>query len=275
MWLLLYCDGDESALWAAEGLARRGLTPLMRVTSTMLASASRWEHCVEDTGSAYTRVALADGVTLDSRAISGTLNRLDHLPWDWPGQATAADRDYAASELLAFFASWLHSLPAPVVNPPSPGSLAGPCFSFPGWVMRAARAGLATATYREESRAGIPGTHTVTYDGAELLPSGLPTGRECGAVASRVHTLYVVGPQVFTAEGTPAPPQVVREGCQRLAGEAGAVLLGVDFLVELGGPEEQWLFVGATPLPDLRPGGEVLLDALSATLGSPAGARTR
>jgi hypothetical protein len=52
-----------------------------------------------------------------------------------------------------------------------------------------------------------------------------------------------------------------------LATSADTGLLGIDLLVEDG----QWVFAGATPLPDLTGGGPTLLDAIARQLGAGGG----
>jgi len=66
----------------------------------------------------------------------------------------------------------------------------------------------------------------------------------------------------------PEMPAPVREGCERLAALVDADLLGVDLEPSGAGA---WTFAGASPLPDLRQGGEALLDALAAALQAPPG----
>jgi hypothetical protein len=67
--------------------------------------------------------------------------------------------------------------------------------------------------------------------------------------------------------GEAAPP-AVQAGCRRLAHLVCTPLLGVDFTAGEAGP---WTFVGATPAPDLRLGGEPLLDVLNEVLRSGVG----
>jgi hypothetical protein len=64
-----------------------------------------------------------------------------------------------------------------------------------------------------------------------------------------------------------AAPASVLAGCGRLAALSSTELLGVEFT---DGTAGSWNFAGATPLPDLRFGGEALLDALAALLGEGA-----
>jgi hypothetical protein len=54
-------------------------------------------------------------------------------------------------------------------------------------------------------------------------------------------------------------------GCARLAQLSATDLLGIDFNLTWTG---DWVFRNATPQPDLRLGGEALLDALAIALQS-------
>jgi hypothetical protein len=81
-----------------------------------------------------------------------------------------------------------------------------------------------------------------------LVPIGTP-----------VNTVFVAAEHVV---GTPAPPDIVK-GCQRLAELSRTELLGVEFVAGSAGP---WTFAGATPWPDLRLGGQALLDVLASVL---------
>ena len=72
-------------------------------------------------------------------------------------------------------------------------------------------------------------------------------------------TVFVVADQVVGA----TLPRHIRHGCRRLAELSHTALLGVEFATSSAGP---WTFAGATPMPDLRLGGEALLDALASAL---------
>jgi hypothetical protein len=58
-------------------------------------------------------------------------------------------------------------------------------------------------------------------------------------------------------------PDDILEKCRNLAELARTELLGIEFVE---GPANPWTFVGATTLPDLRLGGQVLLDTLMSVL---------
>jgi len=82
-----------------------------------------------------------------------------------------------------------------------------------------------------------------------LHPVGVPT---VGAV--------VLGDRVF---GPSFPPEI-RAACLRLAQLSKTTLLGIEFTASASG--NVWTFAGATPMPDLRMGGEPLLNALAEEL---------
>ena len=241
MWLVLCPRTDSSALWAYQGLAARGLAPLELVSAEALACALHWEHRVGP-GGATVAITLADGRTIRAEMVRGVLNRLVTVPPEHLLLAAPSDREYAAQELNAFYMSWLHALPAPVLNRPTAQGLSGAWRHMSEWAWLAARAGLPAAPYRQSSR--------------DPLPEGGTTGLL--APDAPVRTVVVVGGRTCGAA-----PAGVLEGCRRLAALAGTPLLGVELGQGAAGP---WTFAGATPLPDLRAGGEALLDALYATM---------
>jgi len=239
MYLVLGSSADESATWAAGGLRERGLEPLEWVSLDQLAAARRWEHRVGAAGAGID-FTLADGREIRGAEVRGTLNRLACAPGAGGEWAHPADRDYATHEIAAFFLGWLAALPPPVLNPPTPQGLCGAWRHPSQWCLLAARAGLPTAGYRQDSRD----------------PDG---GERPDAATSSPHRFYVVGDEVV---GGPLPDGV-RRGCRQLARLAGAPLLAVDLALDDDG---RWSFAAASPFADLVPGGEALLDALAHAL---------
>jgi hypothetical protein len=129
-----------------------------------------------------------------------------------------------------------------VLNRATPRGLSGSWRHRSEWVWLAAQAGLPTPRYlQSSSRGGEVGDAQLT------------------SPASPLATVFVVGEHVV---GEIAPPSIL-SGCQRLARLTGTSLLGIDFTVDAGGA---WTFSGATPQPDLRLGGNALLDALASAL---------
>jgi hypothetical protein len=241
MWLVFCASDDLPALWAYQGLEALGLTPLELVSADLLAYSLRWEHRLGAGGTA-TVLTLADGRTIHSGEVRGVLNRLRALPFEHLRRAAPEDApedfEYARAEILALFTSWLYALPPPVLNRASPEGLGGQGRHISEWVWLAARAGLVTRPYRE---AGRPDQGAL-YTGSRL------------ASAVPVRTVFVVAGRVVGAASGP-----IRERCLRLAELAGTDLLGIDFAAVGTDP---WTFAGATPLPDLRLGGQALLKAL-------------
>jgi hypothetical protein len=114
------------------------------------------------------------------------------------------------------------------------------------WVFLAAAAGLLTNPYQQSSR-----THSESSLKKKAVPGAPPD------------TVLVIDRHVFGA----APPSVL-SSCQRLAMLAGTAILGIDFNA---GALGRWTFAGATPLPDLRIGGQPALDALAEALQAEGG----
>jgi hypothetical protein len=57
-------------------------------------------------------------------------------------------------------------------------------------------------------------------------------------------------------------PKDILGGCLQLARVADTPLLGIDLAQDTAG---QWIFAAATPMPDLRVGGDAFLNALVET----------
>jgi hypothetical protein len=249
MWLVICDPSDASALWAYQGLQRRGLAPLELLSPELLACSLLWEHRVGSQGASLA-ITLASGRQLTSHDLRGVLNRAYTVPLSLWRTAAESDRLYVQQELFAFYLSWLHGLPCPVFNRPTAMGLAGPWRSESEWVCLAASAGLPTAVFRQTSFDRIDETRGER----RLRPPG-----------TTVRTVITAGR--FTA-GAAAPPAVAA-GCLRLAAVAETALLGVDFIDADSGA---WTFAGATPLPELSLGGDKLLDELATEM---QGGKTR
>jgi hypothetical protein len=242
LWLILCHNDDPSALWAYEGLQQRGLAPLKLVTAEMLVPSLRWDHRVGAHGASI-EISFSDEQVLSSYTVHGVLNRLTGPSRWYPLHRVAvSDRSYAGKELTAFFLSWLSCLPSPILNRPTPQGLAGRERHGSEWVLLATTAGLTTVSYRQSSR-----TSSQASIHERSTHEGTPSG-----------TVLVIDRYVFGV----APPPIL-DACQRLANLANTTILGVDFTVSTS---DQWTFTNATPLPDLRLGGQPALDALAEAL---------
>jgi len=242
MWLMICSSQDASALWACQGLRARGLHPFELVTAEMLTTTAKWEHTVGVDGANF-NVTLADGRVINNRYVSGVVNRLTHVPLEH--LAGAPDFEYAQQEYTALFMSWLNTLPSPIFNRVQSQGLSGAWRHVSEWVWLAAQAGLPTPSYTQSSYDEIDETLQLR----RIVPEGTPT-----AMA------ITLGDHVF---GPNLPPQI-SNACKELARLCQTPLLGIE--LTLGPPHGLWTFAGATPMPDLRLGGEPLLNELARQL---------
>jgi hypothetical protein len=245
MWLVLCDASDASAAWVFQQMRSRGVAPLELLTADDLALADYWEHRIAG-GRASIRFR-AGALDVAGEKLHGVLNRLYTVPVPHWQSKEKSDRDYVQQELVAMFLSWLHALPCPVVNRPTPQGLSGQWRCESEWVWLARRAGLAVAPYRQSAHDRID-----EMKGEKRL---VPLG-------SLVQTVIVAGD---AATGASAPPPVLA-ACRSLAKIAGTELLGVDFIAGAAGP---WTFAGASPMPYLTLGGEALIQALCGRLAMP------
>ena len=114
-------------------------------------------------------------------------------------------------------------------------------------VWMASQSGLPTASYIQTSH----NDHTSQM--RRLVPEGTPT-----------ITAITLGNHVF---GPNLPPHI-GDACKALARLAQTPLLGIELTVQQSNGTARWTFAGATLLPDLRLGGEPLLDELARQLCS-------
>jgi hypothetical protein len=235
-WLVLCDSRDRAALWAHERLSALGLAPLELVTSGDLAGAG-FEHRIDEEG-ASTVITLTDGRAVRSAEVRGTLNRLASAPAADLARLPPGDRDYALQELHALYLSWLHSLPGSLLNPPDHRGLCGAWRPPSQWADLGGRAGLAVRR--------------------DVFPTGLDEDQPGAPVGEDA---IVVGEHVFSR--LPLTPAATA-GCVRLAALAGTPILGIRF--EDAGSDRAEVLAWAGPLPDLRLGGEPLVEALADAL---------
>jgi len=223
---------DGSALWAAGRLRDRGVA-LRVVTVEELVYAPSIRYATVGTG-VVTEIRLGDGTVLGPN-LRGTLNRVARLPSAHLEATPSTERDYMLQELHAVLVSLLHAWPGAVVGRADPRGLCGAWWRPAEWMVAAGQAGLVGVGYRS--------------GGSDEVPSS--------------QTVLVVAGEAVTPSGVEVPEAVVA-GSRTLAARHGGGLLGLDFAVE----GAAWAFRSATPWPDLRPGGEAVVDALHAALSA-------
>jgi hypothetical protein len=93
-------------------------------------------------GRCGTSTAVIGGRTVSERVIDGVLTR---RPWIFERElhhVAQEDREFCAAECNAFMLAWLTSLRCPVLNAPTPTSLAGPAWRPLQWRRLAAQLGI-------------------------------------------------------------------------------------------------------------------------------------
>lgn len=115
-------------------------------------SVTGWRQFLNHKG---TNRAVVSGEVVDVTNIDGVLIR-------WPGvfaqelvQIAPDDRDYVASEMMAFLFWWFSTLNCPVINKPTPVNLSGPAWRLEQWTHLAAKLGIPVKPAR---RHVAPGT---------------------------------------------------------------------------------------------------------------------
>jgi hypothetical protein len=234
MIVLLAADSDGAAFrlaerWRVEGLDVRELdmSDLARPGWRFEPSApERWRGVV---GGTTVTAADVDAVVSRRPGVVGP-----DLPW-----FAAEDREYAAAEVNAFLLAWLSSLRCPVVNRPTPMSLAGAGWSEVEWQRQAAEAGLPVRPLRRFAR---------NDRARDAAVSGPPPPWTVPPPAGRC-VCSIVGARCLSA-----PSPELAAAAHRLAAAAGADLLrveldpdpdrpgalavhNVDVWVDLGDPE--------------------------------------
>jgi len=234
--ILILCDEeDSSALWAAEALKLRGLEPML-LTGSNLAAVKQWHHTIGAMG-VYCEIYLNNGIRLRSHEIKAVINRLPYVPSAWIRSIGGNDREYAIQEMQAFYLSWLHSLPCPKLNAPTPQGLCGNWRHPSVWTTLAVQAGLPVKPYRQTSN-----------DNPELF---WQTSNQSLAVTVYVVGRHVIGPDNLLYSHTAS--------CLHLAQIANVLMLGIDFTQESDG---KWVMSKVSVMPDLICGGEKLINAI-------------
>jgi hypothetical protein len=239
-WLILCEPSDPAGDWLRDGLRQRGFDSVQLITIDELVYSSSISHSIDSAG-VRTEIMLSDGRFVGPH-LRGTVNRARYLPFRHLEFADAVDRDYAMQELYALYASILSSLPGKVVNQGTARGLCGPMLHSSEWEVAAARAGL-RVQYRCYPPSAvslirpIESLHLLVV-GSEVVP--IPDASSY-SVRRSVHI-----------------PIELSDRCRALAAAQGFEMLQIDFS-RIG---DDWLFCGVDCFPDVRQGGNAMLDAL-------------
>ena len=127
----------------ASAFVRRYRRQGVRLLRPYDLSRSGWRYEIGD--HAGPSQAVVAGRVCRETYLAGVITRLASVtPADLP-HIEPADRAYVAQEMQAFLLAWLHMLPCPVLNRPTPICLAGEWWSPQTWIHRACRLGIPVA----------------------------------------------------------------------------------------------------------------------------------
>jgi hypothetical protein len=238
MYLVLCSISDRSALWAHEQLHNFGINPIQLITTESL-SYARWNHRIGAFGNAI-HVTLPDGRVIAGKKIKGVLNRITLIGSDQANRAVPGDREYAVSELNAFYLSWLHCLTCRVINRATPQGLCGRWRHPSEWVVLAQRASMPVDLYRQSDR-DEPEDVYRSASATSCTPS---------------NKAVVFRGRLF---GSTLPSSIAMASA-RMAQLAGLDLMEIEFR---GSAQLGFTFAGASPQPDLFQGGPDLIRAIA------------
>lgn len=235
-WLVIASSRDASARWVYDRLCALDPAKIECVTDADLMDAI-WRHEVSDDG-CRTILTLADGRQIDTSQVSGVLNRLTHIPAEMVAKVTPDDREYARQELYALVLSWLQSFEGHVLNPPDAMGLCGAWRSDAEWAMLAHDAGIPSMPVNSGKQTG----GWLSYPSMAISPPNV----------------VVIGDDVFSRVEV---NEATSDKYRALAKRANTPILGLYFVDDL--------LSGATPLPDLRAGGDDLIESIARFLAAP------
>lgn len=188
---------------------------------------------------------VADDVPVPVAAVEGVLTLLPAVTVADLAHITPEDREYVAAEMTAFLAAWLGWLVergVPVVNRPAPGNLAGPALREEGWLLAAARAGLATRPVRPRA-----GAYTRASSRRGRPDPATSVGWPPSPLAGSSIAVPVVGGRCLPDASGRLPPEREQQAIARLATNTAVDLMTVGLVQAHSG----WRFIGAVPMADI------------------------
>lgn len=219
-YVLMFANaGDE----VAAGFVRRYARCGVRLVTPRDLSRAGWLCEFRDGASSVQ--AVVDGRPVPQGRLAGVIARLGCVTTADLPHIEAGDRAYVAAEMRAFLAAWLHALPCPVLNRPSPTCLAGNWWPPHKWVQTAVRLGIRVSVV--EQRVDLGASRRRHH----------PTTRDAS-----VTNVTIVGSRTIGR----ASPRLVRQA-RMLSHAAGLDCVTVQF----SSPTDEAVFLGATLWPDL------------------------
>ena len=137
-------------------------------------SCAGWAHQPESPSEGS---AVVGGRPTPASEITGVVTTLETVAVSDVLHIVPADRAYVLTEMQAFLCAWLATIPCPVLNRPSPASLAGCGWQREEWALAAHALGIPTLPVKAGANgngAGAAPEMTVTWVGTETLDAPSP-----------------------------------------------------------------------------------------------------
>jgi hypothetical protein len=254
----------------------------IRVLTCKDLSTGGWRHYL-NLNSSLNSISVIGGKEIPTRNIEGVLTRLTYITHHELPHITLKDREYVASEMMAFLVCWLSFLRCPVLNRPStPICLCGPNWMQEQWIHAASKVGIPVLRTERRKKAGKQPFATTSKDSA-IQVGGISSSNksdESNNINSRrkvnatkingnpddptaVITITVVGNRCLADPAIEAQDLLDKSLC--LARLAGVDLLSIKYVKSSSSGE--YIFASSEPCPSILPGTHIekaVLDYLQA-----------
>jgi hypothetical protein len=228
-----------------------------------------WRHYL-NLNSSLNSVSVIGGKEIPTRYIEGVLTRLTYITHHELPHITLKDREYVASEMMAFLVSWLSFLRCPVLNRPStPICLCGPNWRQEEWIHAASKVGIPVLRTERRRKAGKQPFPTTSKDSAIQVGGISSINKSDESNNNNSHrkvntsiingnhddpsaaiTITVVGNRCLADPAIEAQDLFDKSRC--LARLAGVDLLSIKYVKSSS--SEEYIFATAEPCPSILPG---------------------
>jgi hypothetical protein len=227
-----------------------------------------WRHYL-NSNSNFNSTSVIAGKEIPTTNIKGVFTRLTYVSYHELPHIILKDREYVASEMMAFLVCWLSFLKCPVLNRPTTSlSLCGPNWRQEEWIHAASKVGISVlraerrrarkqppATMHNDSGIQPEDTGDSNRDDEDISNSH-HHGRDNSSVINRndpsAHVTITVVGNLCLADPAVDDQDLVSKSL-RLARLAGVDLLSIKY-EQASSSTGEYLFASADPCPSIFPG---------------------
>lgn len=181
-YVLVFAQASDEV---AAGFVRRNARRAVRLVTPRDLSRAGWRYEVR--GGVPSAQAVVEGRIVPQSRLAGVITRLGCVTAADVPHIAAGDRAYVAAEMQAFLAAWLHLVPCPILNRPTPMCLAGNAWSSHKWVQTAVRLGIPVSPIEQRvDWSARRGKHDPTVRRASTSDVTIVGPRAIGTASSRL-----------------------------------------------------------------------------------------